>query len=440
MAERVLSDDEVKRLGLDRPKKERVLSDDEVAALGLDAPAPTGKVASPTGWRDASKSPDLLDQVLAGKQREDPYMWGALAAGAHGAANAMEGPVNGAIEAVKQDAKNLFGGTPLHPDVSPSDAYYKEKDRIEGEQAQNLKDFPNAPIVGALMSGGVGSAPSAVGRVGMATGQGLLYGYGSSKHDLREQDSAPLRNDTLLGGGAGFVGGLGGEALNAGASALGNKLSGVLDKNLAGAQTLADKVMKSARGTLGAEVSSGSRILEVLEEAAKGTNPNVDPALARAASEFLASDGGAALRNQVIRSSLARGEGQLGKIQGARDALTGAIEGQAPEAVQQAANARLNDSSALWRRVREVAPKVILPALGGWMGGPEGAAAGGLAAAVLGRSGTTVRNALVDPYVASRVLGAGSSALGGAGSATSHAAPGLLQKYLDLLHDKDAEQ
>lgn len=436
MAERALTPAEVKALGLD--KAERELSDDEVKALGLDAPAAPKKVPSPTGWVDPAKAGGLgdLDAIQRDQERQGEAMWGALSAGAHGLGG-VESQLNGLAAAAGKDFKTSAGGAPATFDDLLS-TYRAERNRIEGAQKENLKRFPAAPVVGAVLAGGVGQAPTALGRVGLSGLQGAAYGFGSSKGDLTKGEVGPVLKDAGKGLGFGVAGGVAGEGLNAGAGVLGDKLGKVIQSGDNAAALAAQKTFNSARGAFGGDVSAGSNQLKLLSDAL--LNPNADPALRRAAEGFLASPEGSTLLNQVLRSNIGRAEGQTARIAASQAAMGEAANGLAPEAVQAASAARRNDPSALLRRLREVLPKVVLPAAGAWLGGPEGAAAGALGAAVLGRSGTTVRNMMTDPYVASRVLGTGMEALGGSGGAMSRATPSMLQAYIDAMHDKESKQ
>lgn len=399
----------------DWKKDSPVVTDWKAEAPVVDEPAPAAE-KPPESY--ASYARHML--LGGGLDKQNEAMYGAIASGLHGAAGAMEGPINGAIAALDEAPKMLTGSRSWDDIVA---RYRQKRDEVEGAQKENLQRFPHAPIVGAILAGGAGQAPTLPGRLALSTAQGAMYGVGSSKGDLTKGELKQVGKDGLIGGGVGLAGGLLGEGLNAAGRGVGNKLSGVLDKNTAAAQAAADKAVASTRGAYGGEVSSGQRILEMVERAA--ADPKADPALAASARQFLDSPEGEALLNQVLRSNVGRSGDAMGRIQGARDAMTEAIGNAGPQAVDAAATARLNDPSALTRRLRDLLPKVVLPAAGGALAGPPGAAAGALGAAVLGRSGTTVRKMLADPYVASRALGAGTSALVGAGNAMSHAAPPL---------------
>ncbi len=436
MPERVLSDEEARKLGLNEPKKERGLSDDEVKQLGLDKPQPE-RVAGPYGWEDPAKKgtlsdPHFFDRQAAKQENQNADMYGMLASGLHGVTG-MEGPINGAIAAAQVPPINEKGPTGWD-DLKK--AYYNKKDKVQASNEQNLKDFPHAPIVGAVLSGLVGGAPSAGARLAMGVGQGALYGFGSSKHDLRDKDLMPLAKDTGIAGLFGGGGALVGEGLNAGAGVISKKLGDVLSKNKGVAQSSAEDIFSSARGKSGGETSSNMRIFESLEN--RLNDKTLPPEVHQQIAARLAEPDMQALKIQVINSQLGRSYDGAARQAAAKNAMAEAGQGLQPEAVEKVANARLNDSSALWRRIREMAPKLILPALGGWLGDAPGAAAGALAAAGLGRSGTVVKNAMADPYVTSRVLGAGVAGLKG-GEAMSHAAPSVWERFVKQKDDEGSE-
>lgn len=447
---RKLSDEEVAALGLPSAKDaaeqaaptSRKLSDDEVAQLGLP---PTGGIPAKPAAPSFFEHPldrihyDLSQPDPAGEKLQ-PAMWGALAAGAHAPALAMEGPIAGAGAAVHE----FLSGDAARRGQSIGDAYRAGRDKVEKAQAQNLKDFPHAPLVGALLTN-PGNAPSAFGRLMMAAGQGGAYGLGESKADLTKGQVGPALRDTAIGTGIGLGGGLVGEGLQAVGRGIGNKLGNVLQKNDDAVRTAAEKAFNSARGAYGGEVSSAARTLEVLEKAA--SDPNLPEEISRQAAEFLDGPEAKALRQQVIRSSLGRGPDQLGRIQAARDAMASAGQALQPDALASAAQVRLDSPSAFVRRLRDLVPKIAGPVIGGALAGPLGAGAGALAASASGRPGTTMANLLKDPYIASRLFGAGTTAAVGAGGAIARGAPAAvmtpvsaLDRYLGYANPDDEEQ
>src|SRR6185295_16672596 len=146
------TDEEAAALGLP-PAKEALaqsqrVSDDEAAAVGL-----------PPAAKAARRGPDYLDHVVAEQEQMLPRMWGAIAAGAHGAAAGLEGPINGAIAGAGEDLKNIFTTGSSDPAKAKA-VYEKTKRDIEASQAENLKEHPVAPIIGAVLAGGAGSAPT----------------------------------------------------------------------------------------------------------------------------------------------------------------------------------------------------------------------------------------------------------------------------------------
>lgn len=307
-------------------------------------------------------------------------------------------------------------------------AYQKKLGESRSAVTQAVKDNPMAPLFGSLAF-----APalpsSAAGRIALGTASGVSEGVGS----------APSMSEAvrpgLIGGAAGLGTSLVGEGLLAAGGVLRGKQSNV---GRAATQKAAEKAFASARSGLGGETSSAVRTFEVLREAAQ--NPELPAELREAAKARLAEPDMIDLSHQAVRSNISRSYDQSARLAKARDAMAEAGQALNPDALEAARQARADDPSALIRRVRELGPKLILPAVGSALGGAPGAAAGGLVGAVLGRSATTVKNAMTDPYVASRVLGLGGNALKGAGAITSSGAPATsraIDDYAALLHEEN---
>lgn len=298
-----------------------------------------------------------------------------------------------------------------------------ESKRNDARQAinQSVADNPALPMVGS-MAFAPALPQTALGRVGLGTAEGVAEGVGA----------APTMGDTpkgaLLGGVTGAVTSAAGEVATQGGKALGAKRGDVLAKNQANADKVIDSNFASARGAYGGNVSSGSNLLQQAER--NMNDPRLPENLRAAIREWYESAEAKALSEQVARSNLGRGEDALGRIGRSADEMGLAAQQMAPEARAAAAQARIDDPTALKRRLRELLPKVVLPALGGAIAGPGGAAAGGLLGAVAGRSGTTVRNALADPFVSSRLLGAGETALDTLGRGTTAMTPEVSREAL----------
>lgn len=312
--------------------------------------------------------------------------------------------------------------------------YEKKVAAARSAVGQAETENPALSTVGSLAFSPAQPA-SAGGRIALGLLSGASEGAGSA------QSMSEVPRNALAGGTQGVIMSLLGEGMRAGGGFLGDKKQGVLDKARAQSDKAIDKGWASARGAAGADVASGARILEVAERSAN--DPGVSEAVRKAAREFLDSPQGVALREQVAMSNLARGEDQLARIQSSRDAMVDYADKMTPEARAAAAQARIDDPTALKRRVRELLPKIALPAVGTAVGGAPGAAVGGLLGALMGRSATTVRNAMVDPYVSSRVLGAGESALKGAGAATQSLVPSAtreLEPWSRFLKPEEEQQ
>lgn len=302
--------------------------------------------------------------------------------------------------------------------------YEKKRDLARQTMDAAVRHSPAGPAIGSMAFAPFQPA-SAGGRIALGTAEGASEGLGNAP------DMAHAIKPTLAGAGMGLATSALGEGIRAMGGAVGDKKADVLAKNQADIDRKLEKAFESARGAHGGDVSAGSNQLKMLRDAL--LDENADPALKARAHEFLASDEGKTLFNQVLRSNIGRAEGQTGRIIASRDAMHEAAANLEPEARAAAARARLNDPSALIRRVRELGPKIVLPTIGAAIGGPLGAMAGAGTSAVLGRSATTVRNALADPYVASRVLGAGEAGLKGLGAATRAAAPMTSRAVTDPL-------
>ena len=93
--------------------------------------------------------------------------------------------------------------------------------------------------------------------------------------------------------------------------------------------------------------------------------------------------------------------------------------------------------------MRELGPRFVLPAIGTAVGGVPGSIAGSAAAAMYGKGNTIIKNALADPYVSTRLLGAGQAAFGGLGAAIEGAGPAAsrtaVDKYLQYIGDDKEE-
>lgn len=440
MAERELSDDEVKALGLDAPAKERPLTDDEVASLGLDKPQ---RVASPTGWRDASESdgwkglaPPARDWERQDEKKMEA-MWGALASGAHGAARAMEGPINGAIAAVTTPPLSEKGAAGWDDILK---RYRDEKARIEGAQKENLKRFPNAPIVGAIL-GTPGAAPTTAGRLVQGGIEGGTYALGSSKGDLTKGEVGKVAKDVGIGTGLGVGAAVLGEAAQKPARWLAGKAQKLSDATHAAELAAEEKAraaaVASARGAYGGEVSSGQRILEMVERAS--ADPKADVELTAAAKQFLDSPEGEALLNQVLRSNIGRSGDAVARIQNARNAMTEAITANNPEAIANAASSaaegKLANLDGVTGRLAELARRNVPPMVGGAIGGPAGAAAGGVVGGAMGKPGTIVSNMLKSPSMFRPMLGGVGLGLAAGHAGARGLTPPLISKAADPLSE-----
>lgn len=362
---------------------------------------------------------------LSADQREELTAQGAGKALGQGIAFARGTPLVGAhldeLSALLQTGK-LKGP-----------AYDAKLKDARGAVNQSVKDNPSLPLLGSLAFA-PGLPATAPGRVALSTASGVSEGVGTAP--TMSQAVRPA----LVGGATGLGTGLLGELAIGGGNYLGGKKADVLAGARAATDKVADRGFASARGSYGGDVSNASNLIQSAERAVG--DERLSATVRQRAAEWLDSSEALALREQVALSNLGRGEDALARMGRSKEAMGEAAKKLTPEARAAAADARVNDPTAFLRRTRELAPKVVLPAVGGAILGPLGAGAGGLASAVLGRSATTVKNALTDPYVATRLLGAGETALGAGGRAVSSSAPStsreLLAPYLELL-EKEKE-
>ncbi len=313
--------------------------------------------------------------------------------------------------------------------VSGPDYEKKRNDARDGV-SDAVAANPYAPLAGSMAFAPF-APESAAGRIALGAGEGLSEGVGA----------APTMKDVPKEGGAGLATGLATSLLGEGATQtgkyLGGKQAGVLQTARAATDKTIDKGFASARGAYGGDVSNASNLIASAEKAV--SDIRLPDATRLKAAQWLDSPEAMDLRHQVAENNLGRGGDAMNRIAASKQAMADAAAKMTPTARAAAAQARIDDPSALVRRVRELGPKVALPAIGALVGGPAGAGAGALTSAVLGRSATTVRNALADPYVASRVLGAGSAAAGAGGRAISTAAPATSRTLLDKYFDENDE-
>lgn len=310
--------------------------------------------------------------------------------------------------------------------------YTKKRNEARGAVDDAVSQNPHLPTIGSLAFAPMTPA-TAPARIALGTASGGMEGAGEAPEWA---DILPMAKKGAL---VGFGTSLAAEAPMAAGRYLGDKKAGVVQGATDNARKSAEKAFASARGAAGAEVAAGQRTLDVMEKAA--ADEALPAELRERAREFLAGPEAQALKEQVIRSNLGRGSDQLGRIQRTRDAMSEAGLGLTDDAVSAAAQKRLDDPTALNRRLRELGPKVILPAVGGAIAGPAGAGVGGLLGAVAGRSASTVRNAIADPYVSSRLLGAGEALSTGTGKLMSASTPRIaesaLSRWSGLLNEKN---
>lgn len=270
----------------------------------------------------------------------------------------------------------------------------------------------------ALIPGGAANTakqvPLSIGRrllrAGLMRGapQGALYGAGKSEAET----AGGVAADAGKGGVVGAVGGILGEVIPAGIGAGIRKLRRVaaagsknaVEAERAAQKALAEKNIASAKGSLGSEVQSASRDLEVLERQATAL---ANTAEGKAAAAYLASPEGLALRQQVAAAKLESAPQRISAMGEKRAALDELVAGK-DEAVE-----RMTAEGLAKPVSRHVLPRLktlsyrFAPAaiggLGGAIGGAEGAVAGtilgGVMSATQGAPGRIIRNMTQKPAV-----------------------------------------
>lgn len=226
------------------------------------------------------------------------------------------------VSGVGAAARRVFAPASLPSGLAREDiisAYQRQHDLTEKttRQAEDEGGLP-AALLGVAPSLMVG-APTALGRIGVNALLGTVSGGFSSPAKPFQGEIAPVVSSMAKTGAlSGALAG-GGELLGKGFGYLGRKAgeqAGLAERATVDAERAAlDKAANSARGALGGETSSGARTLE--QAAAAVVDPTIDPAVKAAAQTFLSSPEALALRNQVLKNSLERGGGQLGRIEGA---------------------------------------------------------------------------------------------------------------------------
>jgi len=257
---------------------------------------------------------------------------------------------------------------------------------VPGGAAVRAAMAAGRPAAAAGLAAARGALSGAVGGIGKATGRGV--------EEIAKESAVPTVLGAALGGVAGAVGART-------AAARGKAQQEALEQM----QAKREKALRSATSALGGETSSGARTLE--QATAAIADPNVDPQIKADAVSFLTSAEGIALRNQVLASSIERGQGQLGRIAAAQTERALAAQAATPSEVSRATATYLAEGlkpEVLPRAMRyasRVVPVAVASTLGGTVGGVPGAvvgsALGGVIAGSMGAPGTALYNMLKSP-------------------------------------------
>jgi hypothetical protein len=391
---------------------------------------PAGKVASPTGWRDAAD---------ANKPWRHPEDWGqqadALQEKILGAlVSALSGPslfesqLYGAKEALAAQAKPY--PSPAAMDDGMMSAYRKGRDSISAGVADARREHPIAPVVGAIL-GGPAPAETATSRLLGGYLQGGAKSLSESKADLTKGEFKAALDDTERGANFGLGAAAGGELLGGASRWLGKKAAAIRPAQRELAEKAASEAFASGRSALGGETSNLNRVIEVMDRIKDDSR--IDQSLRDAARQFLDSPEGAAALNQMARSNLGRSGDAVARVAKSRDALGDLAKALEPDAVDAATDARMSDWGPVKDRLKRLLQRQAPTAIGAAIGGAPGAVAGSLVGSAAGAPGTTMAGILKAPVIAEPVLMSGAAVSG-----LPARSPGLLGEYAKYLHDEES--
>lgn len=401
MAERVLSDDEVRALGLNRPmvatesnpNRERALSDDEVKSLGLDAPA------SP----ESGPKPSLGRSIVEGLVQGGSYRFGDELQGVLGGLNEANAkvlrPLGLAPEVSKEE--NIFG-------PSVVDAYNSERDAARRDREAAAKSHPDAfsgaEFVGALLAPGPKAAKSLRGFAKTGAQMGGAYALGGSDADLTKGDFLGAALDAapgiLLGGAGGLAAGAISKPLEWAANKVADWGRGALARGAEKANKPIDAALRSARSGLGGEVSAGSNALEKLK--AQVADDTLSIEIRQGALEKLQRLEAQQLNERVARGVQDQFHLRLPNIEKAQTRFDEAVAAGLP-GNRQTAVEEFMDRSPMKVAIAKTLARLGLPAAGYAIDkalGGDGAVGGGLGVVtgvLSGRPATILRNAAKSP-------------------------------------------
>ncbi len=325
---------------------------------------------------------------------------------------------------IGQRIRSAMGGQRDSEEKSLADTYRGMRDKYRGADAAAEKAHPLL-FNGAELAGGLaipvpgGSAvkgaslASKVGRGALAAGtMGTVIGAGKSE----AEDIGGVAKDALTTGAVAAPMGATGAAAGHGLGKLGERFGA----KAAGAETQlrADTVaekLASARGEYGQKVQDANRALENLRTAL--ADPASSPKLKADIQSFMQTPGYSQLVEQVGQNTLEAAPLKLGQMSALKQGVA-----DAPALANKAIDEELAKSTLkedVLPRVMHYAKPAVAALIGGAVGGPTGAGAGGLLGAASGKPGRAIANLMAKPRFqiqANQALESGAEALGEAAS------------------------
>lgn len=385
-------------------------------------------------WDDEPASPDVVWDDAPAPAPKDPGIWMARGLGAVQGANPLVDELSGLGGAI---ADKLTGKPGTF-----GENYRARRDvsRAEFDAAEAAR--PDDYHLGELNSGlatmfvpGAGEATmgkTLLGSIGKGAAMGAAQGAGESRADLTRGEVGKAALDTGIGGLAGGAAGALGHGLGkvaehfSGKAAAGTRLADA-DQGLKDYQDAYVR-KRAAQAALGGEVAAAMKTLEHAKNAAANELGNFSPEEVAAAKAFLTSPKAAELERKAARNAMDQGADRLAnRVEDAREAFEASKEALDPEAISAAGDEAMSSpfGKQIWPRVVRYASRAIPPAVGAAVGGVPGAMVGFGAAAVLGKPGTSISNAMRNPAVrraAWQAVQSGTNALGKFGPALQRAA------------------
>lgn len=404
---------------------ERVLTDEEAKALGL----PTGDepivpVKTVEGGLTRISSENSEPQVSGAK---------ALALGVgHGATLGLLEPVGAALDAASprhwvpatlQQLEEKYKFDPQYrhneplavskaheaylaqesrePTSSFGERYAAERDKTNAELKAARDQHPGYYLGGSMLGStmlpvpGMEKLEALKGVSGLAARVGTGTALGAGMGGLEESTRAEPDYVRGIGYGAagGLWGGLLGEALRGITSFFSGRAAKATEDALAKGAADKAEAITIARGAVGGNTQTAHRMLSNVEELLEHGTPEEQQML----REWLKEPSQAELRRKILLNSFERAKGGQAAIATAEDALQAAAKVDPAEFANESVLGTAK--RAVLPRVATLATRTIPAAVGSSMGGPIGSVAGGLVGGAMGNPGTILTNLLKDPNV-----------------------------------------